>query len=96
MTNESNKKSAKEENVDNFIYFPRIIAGPLSSIKKRTDNYVRLKPQKSSKIKGGKLADKIKIILISKTKEELKKWAKLIEQKDIIQFVPPGGSSISK
>ncbi len=90
------EKINSEEKEDKTIYFPRIIAGPLSSIKSKTDNFVRIKPQKSSKLGGGKLAEKIKTILIEKTPNNLKKWAKEISNNDVMHFLPPGGSSIVK
>jgi len=76
------------------IYYPKIIAGPLSAIKKQTDIYVRLSPQKSSKLKGSKLAFLIKQKLIEKTQEPMKKWAELISLEEIIHLLPPGGSEI--
>ncbi|MHA1297815.1 MAG: ribosome rescue protein RqcH [Candidatus Helarchaeota archaeon] len=98
--NETKNNNDKEEGINkeisNKIYYPRIIAGPLSAIKKQTNIYVRLVPQKSSKLKGGKLAAKIKERLINKTPESKRKWAELISLDDIIHLLPPGGSEISK
>ncbi|MHA1871668.1 MAG: ribosome rescue protein RqcH [Promethearchaeota archaeon] len=89
---EENSNSNSDENIS---YFPRIIAGPTSAIKKQTNIYVRIMPQKSG-LGGGKLMDMIKNELIKQTPEKLKKWAKLISKNDIMHFLPPGNSQISK
>lgn len=82
--------------IEDVIFYPRIIAGPLSAVKSKTDNFVRLKPLKSGNISSGKIAEKIKNILVENTKDSLKKWASLISINDIIHFLPPGNSDIIK
>jgi predicted ribosome quality control (RQC) complex YloA/Tae2 family protein len=80
---------------DKNIYFPRIIAGPQSAIKKQTEQYIRIKPQRSG-LSSGKLAEKIKIQFIKNASEDVKKWVKLIDENHIIHFLPPGTSTIAK
>jgi predicted ribosome quality control (RQC) complex YloA/Tae2 family protein len=43
---ENNVPDSEKKEI-NFVYFPRIIAGPPTAIKKTTENYVRIVPQKS-------------------------------------------------
>jgi hypothetical protein len=92
-SHESGNIDANNEN--KLIYFPRIIAGPPNAIKGLTENYIRIVPQKSG-LSGGKLAQKIKSILITNTDKNLKKWAELISINDILHFLPPGGSNFPK
>lgn len=90
------EKQPETKEIEDIIFYPRIIAGPLSAVKSKTDNYVRLKPLKSGNISSGKIAEKIKNILVENTKDSLKKWASLISINDIIHFLPPGNSDIIK
>ena len=85
------------EDIDekNTVFFPRIITGPPTSIKSKTNIYVRIHPQKSGK-SGGKLAKEIKTILINSSTKSQEKWAKLISLNDIVHFLPPGDSVFAK
>lgn len=82
-------------NEKNTVFFPRIITGPPTSIKSKTNIYVRIHPQKSGK-SGGKLAKEIKTILVNSSTKSQEKWAKLISLNDIIHFLPPGDSVFAK
>jgi predicted ribosome quality control (RQC) complex YloA/Tae2 family protein len=80
---------------DKNIYYPKIIAGPQSAIKKQTSQYVRIKPQRNG-LSSGKLAEKIKAYFVSHSTEEVQKWVEMIDINHIIHFLPPGNSSIGK
>lgn len=80
---------------DKNIYFPRIIAGPLSAIKAQTKLFARIKPLRSG-FSSGKLAEKIKAYFIATCSEDVQKWVKLIDINHIIHFLPPGNSGIAK
>ena len=92
---EGNSENLEDIDEKNTVFFPRIIAGPPTSIKSKTNLYVRILPQKSGK-SGGKLAKEIKTILVKDSNKSQEKWAKLISLNDIIHFLPPGDSVFAK
>ena len=77
----------------NIQYYPKIISGPISAIKKQTSNLIIIKPTKS-RTSTSDLAKKIMKRLESQAKEEEKKWVKLISVNDVIRVIPPGDSEI--
>jgi predicted ribosome quality control (RQC) complex YloA/Tae2 family protein len=94
--NALDKTTSESQSDDTKIYFPRIVVGPLSTVRKRTENYVRILPSRGSRLGGGKLAGYIKTILISQADESQQKWAKLLSNNDIMNMLPSGNSEVVK
>jgi predicted ribosome quality control (RQC) complex YloA/Tae2 family protein len=92
-SNQNNQTGAENEINDEIQYYPKIISGPVSAIKKQTINFVILKPTKS-KTSTSDVAKKILKRLENQAKEEEKKWVKLASVNDVIRLIPPGDSEI--
>jgi predicted ribosome quality control (RQC) complex YloA/Tae2 family protein len=75
-------------------YYPKIISGPGSTIKKQTNITLDLVPSKSNGLTKGKLAKEVKAYFLRKCDEELKIWIKLLSIDDIILYLPSGTSKI--
>jgi predicted ribosome quality control (RQC) complex YloA/Tae2 family protein len=75
------------------LFYPKIISGPVSAIKRRIQNYVILKPTKNH-ISTSDLAKKILKRLIQQAKENEQGWVKLISINDLIRVIPSGDSEI--
>ncbi|MBD3193785.1 MAG: DUF814 domain-containing protein [Candidatus Lokiarchaeota archaeon] len=84
-----------ETNVEDydFVYYPNIIAGPISAIKNMSDLYIRIIPSRSGDSKG-ELAKKIKNQFIYKSSDDFKKWVELLSLDDIILKLPNGFSTL--
>jgi hypothetical protein len=74
-------------------YYPRIIAGPVSAIKKQTKNYIILKPTKS-RISVSDTAKKALKCFEGQALDWEKKWIKLTSLNDVIRAFPPGESEL--
>ncbi len=77
------------------VFYPKVVSGPISAITSRYDNHVLLKPSRSGLSKG-KLADKIKNLLLHQSDSSMKKWVKLLSIDEIILYLPPGFSEIEQ
>ncbi|NVM34203.1 MAG: fibronectin-binding domain-containing protein [Candidatus Lokiarchaeota archaeon] len=72
------------------IFFPKIISGPETAIKKQTKNIITILPSKSGGFTKGKLAKEIKSYFIRNIDKELKIWVKLLSIDDILLYLPSG------
>ena len=79
-------------NIEDKIFYPKIICGPVLVIKKQTNTSITLIPSKSSGLTKGKLAKKIKSYYLQNVNKELKKWANLLSIDEIILYLPSGSS----
>ena len=82
-------------NNDRRIFYPKIISGPESAIKKQTENFITIVPSKSGGFTKGKLAKEIKSIFIRNSDKDLKIWVKLLSIDEIILYLPGGISKIA-
>ncbi|MFX1570644.1 MAG: ribosome rescue protein RqcH, partial [Promethearchaeota archaeon] len=87
------------ESEENFhdnqkIYYPTIISGPESTIKKQTKITIDIVPSKSNGLTKGKLAKEVKSYFLKNCGEELRIWVKLLSTDEIILFLPSGFSRI--
>jgi len=82
-----------ETNDQEEIKYPKIICGPLPAIKKKSNNIITINPSKTGLSKG-KLAKKIKSLLIKNSERGLKKWINLLSIDEIILYLPSGSSYI--
>jgi len=79
---------------DRRIFYPQIICGPESAIKKQTINTITIIPSKSSGFTKGKLAKEIKSYFLRNIDTKSKIWIKLLSIDDIILSLPSGISLI--
>ncbi|MEE9377208.1 MAG: ribosome rescue protein RqcH [Candidatus Lokiarchaeia archaeon] len=85
----------EEDTISNRkIFYPKIISGPETAIKKQTENIITIVPSKSGGFTKGKLAKEIKSHFIKKIDKELKIWVKLLSIDDILLYLPSGISMI--
>jgi len=75
-------------------YYPKIISGPESAIKKQTENYLTIIPSKSSGLTKGKLAKEILSHFIRNSDEKSRIWIKLLSLDEILLYLPSGISTI--
>ncbi len=90
---EFEKHQRTKEDGEEIQYFPKVFSSPLTAMKNRTSNYVRLKPSKQ-KTKTSALAKKILDIFIKKSNDQDKRWIRLISVNDIIRLIPSGNGEI--
>jgi predicted ribosome quality control (RQC) complex YloA/Tae2 family protein len=83
-------------NNQNQGYFPKIICGPGSAIKKQALKALTIIPTKSKNLTKGKLAKEIKAVFIREIDEELKKWVALLSLDELLLFLPNGLSMIKQ
>ncbi len=76
------------------VFYPKIISGPESAIKKQTKYVVNIIPSKSSGLTKGKLAKEIKSSFIKNTDKDSRIWVKLLSIDEIILYLPNGISRI--
>ncbi len=76
------------------IFYPKLISGPNSAIKKQTENYITIIPSKSNGFTKGKLAKEILSHFIRKADENSKIWIKLLSLDEILLYLPSGISTI--
>ncbi|GAG98029.1 unnamed protein product, partial [marine sediment metagenome] len=74
-------------------FYPKVISGPESSIKKQTEIYELLTPEKFGK-SSGNIAKKLKNLFLKKVDDDLKKWVNILSLDDIILLIPAGNSEI--
>ncbi len=77
-------------------YFPKVISGPETAIKKYTNKTITIIPTKSKSFTKGKLAKEIKSTFMKDVEKELKKWVELLSIDEILLFLPNGLSMIKK
>ncbi len=78
-----------------YIYYPKIVAGPKEPIDEQTNLNVLIYPS-SSGLSKGKLAKKLKQIFFKTSSEKKDKWIDLLSLDDIILALPNGFSKIAK
>ncbi|MGV9202853.1 MAG: ribosome rescue protein RqcH [Promethearchaeia archaeon] len=78
---------------DQEIYYPKVICGPDSAIKKLSDISLILKPSNTGLSKG-KLAKKIKRQFLKQVEKDMEKWVEILSLDDIILELPNGNSII--
>jgi predicted ribosome quality control (RQC) complex YloA/Tae2 family protein len=78
------------ENNNNQGYFPKIICGPETAIKKQTNKTITIIPTKSKNLTKGKLAKELKSNFIRDTNQDLKKWVELLSIDELLLFLPNG------
>ncbi|MFX1385875.1 MAG: ribosome rescue protein RqcH [Promethearchaeota archaeon] len=79
---------------DQRIFYPKIICGPDSAIKKQTKNTIIIIPSKSNGFTKGKLAKEIKSYFLRNIGKESKIWIKLLSIDEILLYLPSGISLI--
>jgi len=85
----------EEDSISNRkIFYPKIISGPETAIKKQTENIITIVPSKSGGFTKGKLAKEIKSHFIKNIDKELKIWVKLLSIDVILLYLPSGISKI--
>ena len=77
-------------------YFPKIICGPETAIKKQAKNTITIIPTKSKSLTKGKLAKELKSNFLRDIDKELKKWVELLSIDEILLFLPNGLSMIKQ
>lgn len=77
------------------VLYPKVIAGPVSAIKKQTETYIIILPSKTGLTKGN-LAKKIKPKFFKMTDDIHKKWIELLSLDEILLMLPNGNSTIKK
>jgi predicted ribosome quality control (RQC) complex YloA/Tae2 family protein len=87
---ELQKGSANQNNA----FFPKIISGPETAIKKQVNNIITIVPSKSNGLTKGKLAKEIKSHFIREIGKDLKKWLELLSLDEILLYLPNGFSMI--
>ncbi|MFX1601319.1 MAG: ribosome rescue protein RqcH [Promethearchaeota archaeon] len=76
------------------IFYPKIICGPDSAIKKQIKNTIIIIPSKSNGFTKGKLAKEIKSYFLRNIGKESKIWIKLLSIDEILLYLPSGISLI--
>ena len=79
---------------DSKRFYPKIISGPESAIKKQTKNIINIIPSKSSGLTKGKLAKEIKAYFIRNIDKESRLWVKLLSIDELLLYLPSGISKI--
>jgi hypothetical protein len=77
-----------------YVFYPKILAGPKEPIKKQTDLNILISPSTSGLTKG-KLAKKIKHTFLEISEKDKNKWIKLLSLDDVILALPNGFSKIA-
>ena len=77
-------------------YFPKIICGPETAIKKQANKNITIIPTKSKSLTKGKLAKELKSNFLREIDKELKKWVELLSIDEILLFLPNGLSMIKQ
>ena len=85
---EANSKKNQE------IFYPKIISGPKSAVKKQTNNYITIIPTKSDGFSKGKLAKEILSTFYKVIEKELKIWLSLLSIDELLLYLPSGISKI--
>jgi len=80
-------------NPDQVYFYPKVISGPESSIKKQTEIYKILISDRNGKSSGA-IAKKLRSLFLKEVNDDLKKWVKILPLDDIILFIPAGNSEI--
>ncbi|MFX0176455.1 MAG: ribosome rescue protein RqcH [Candidatus Hodarchaeota archaeon] len=80
-----------DPNAKNF--YPQIICGPIEAVESQISDYLILKPAKKGLSKG-KLVKEIKSYYIKKSKDEFKKWFKIISEDEIALYLPSGSAEL--
>ena len=80
-------------NPDQVYFYPKVISGPESAIKKQTEIYKILISDRNGK-SSGTIAKKLKSLFLKEVNDDLKKWVKILPLDDIILFIPAGNSEI--
>ena len=83
-------------NNQNQGYFPKILCGPGTAIKKQSNETITIIPTKSKSLTKGKLAKELKSNFIRVIDKELKKWVELLSIDEILLFLPNGLSMIKQ
>ncbi|MBY8983805.1 MAG: NFACT family protein [Candidatus Lokiarchaeota archaeon] len=83
-------------NNQNQGYFPMIICGPETAIKKQAKKNITIIPTKSKNFTKGKLAKELKSNFLRDIDKELKKWVELLSIDEILLFLPNGFSMIKQ
>jgi predicted ribosome quality control (RQC) complex YloA/Tae2 family protein len=78
---------------EKVVYNLKILCGPLSAISFKLDYFLTIKPSRSGNSKG-KLAKVIKEKFINHFEEPIKKWIKLLNEDELILYLPAGKSKI--
>ena len=78
---------------ENVVYNLKILCGPLNALSSKLDYVLTIKPSKSGYSKGT-LAKKIKEKFIDHFDEPIKKWIKLLNEDELILYLPAGKSKI--
>ncbi|MHA1689207.1 MAG: ribosome rescue protein RqcH [Promethearchaeota archaeon] len=86
---------SENNSLDEKIFHPKVVSGPISAIINRYDNHVLLRPSRT-KLSKGKLAEKVKNLLVHQSDNSMKKWVKLLSIDEIILYLPPGFSEIEQ
>jgi len=77
-------------------YFPKILCGPGTAIKKQANETITIIPTKSKSLTKGKLAKELKSNFLRVIDKELKKWVELLSIDEILLFLPNGLSMIKQ
>jgi len=92
--NDKSNENLQEDPSDKQ-YFPQVISGPESALKKRNIVYVKIRPNKGGK-KVSDLAKEILKKLIDLSDEKVKPWIRLTSLNDLIRTIPPGNADLIK
>jgi len=76
------------------IFYPKIISGPKSAIKKQSKHLITIIPSKSGGFTKGNLAKEILSTFYKIIDKELKIWIKLLSIDEILLYLPSGMSII--
>jgi len=77
-------------------YFPKILCGPGTAIKKQANETITIIPTKSKNLTKGKLAKELKSNFLRVIDKELKKWVELLSIDEILLYLPNGLSMIKQ
>ena len=78
---------------EKVVYNLKILCGPLNAISSKLDYFLTIKPSRSGHTKG-KLAKQIKEKFINHFEKPIKKWIKLLNEDELILYLPAGKSKI--
>ncbi|MHA2282334.1 MAG: ribosome rescue protein RqcH [Promethearchaeota archaeon] len=87
------KRGANNQNQG---YYPKIICGPGTAIKKHAFKTITIISTKSKSFTKGKLAKELKSNFIRDIDKQLKKWVELLSIDEILLFLPNGFSMIKQ
>ena len=82
-----------KDDTENEVYNLKILCGPSDAINSKLDYFLTIKPSKSGSSKGT-LAKKIKERFVKYFDEPIKKWIKLLNEDELILYLPSGKSKI--